>query len=204
MQGDMATPPQQARSIATEKKMLDAAEELLVAGDARNVTVENVVKKSGATVGSFYARFGNIEGLFDALHKRYIDAIYESTLFEALTKAVEQPNLRLALHHASKTMLEFGLSRRKILFYFITQETTGGLEVRQHSVNNVHEILKAHRSEIVHKDLRRASDNTARLIYQMFVGVILLEPSEFSGRKTSLSSLIDTTTQMAFNYLTCE
>jgi AcrR family transcriptional regulator len=200
----MATPPQQARSIATEKKMLDAAEDLLAAGDIRNVTVENVVKKSGATVGSFYARFGNVEGLFDALHKRYIDAIYDSTLLEVLTKAVEQPTLRLALHQTVKTMLEFGLERRKILFYFITHETTGGLEVRQHAVSNMYEILKAHRGEIVHKDLRRASDNTGRLIYQMFVGVILLEPSEFSGRKTTLSSLIDTTTQMAFNYLTVE
>ena len=200
----MATPPQQARSIATEKKMLDAAEELLMAGDARQVTVENVVKQSGATVGSFYARFGNIEGLFDALHNRYLEAIYESTLLEALNSAIDQPNLRLALHHAVKTMLEFGLHRRKVLFYFITHDVSGGLEVRQQAANIVYQILKSHRSEIVHKDLRRTSENTARLIYQMFVGVILLEPSEFTGRKTSLSSLIETTSQMAYNYLTYE
>ena len=200
----MATPPQQARSIATERKMLDAAEELLLAGDARRVTVENVVKLSGATVGSFYARFGNVEGLFDALHKRYLETIYEKTLLDALNKAIEQNTLKSALHHTVKTMLEFGLNRRKVLFYFITQGSTGGLEVRQHAVDLVHEILKSHRGEIVYKDLRRASENTARLIYQMFVGVILLEPSDFTGRKTSLSSVIETTTQMAYSYLTNE
>ena len=35
--------------------MLDAAEELLRNGDAQNVTVENVVRDAGATVGSFHA-----------------------------------------------------------------------------------------------------------------------------------------------------
>ena len=60
----MPTPPKQQRSIATEQKMLDAAEELLQNGDAQHVTVENVVRESGATVGSFYARFGSVEGLF--------------------------------------------------------------------------------------------------------------------------------------------
>jgi len=45
----MPTSPKQARSIATEQKILDAAEELLRAGEARNVTLENVVKLSGTT-----------------------------------------------------------------------------------------------------------------------------------------------------------
>jgi len=184
--------------------MLDAAEELLLAGDTRQVTVENVVKLSGATVGSFYARFGNVEGLFDALHQRYLGAIYESTLLEALTKGVDQPSLEKALHHTVKTLLEFGYQRRRVLFYFITQATEDGLEIRRLAVGNMHEILKVHRGEVIFKDLRRASENTARLFYQMFVGVILQEPSEFVGRKTSLSSVVDTTTRMAYTYLTTE
>jgi len=184
--------------------MLDAAEELLLAGDTRQVTVENIVKLSGATVGSFYARFGNVKGLFDALHNRYLNAIYESTLLEALTKGTEQPTLEGALRHTVKTMLEFGHQRRRVLFYFITQATDDGLEIRRHAADNMHEILKAHRGEIIFKDLRRASENTARLIYQMFVGVILQEPSDFIGRKTSLSSVIETTTRMAHTYLTTE
>ena len=42
------------------------------------------------------------------------------------------------------------------------------------------------------------------MVYQSWVGLILLEPSKFVGRKTSLSSVIDTTTQMAYAYLTTE
>jgi len=200
----MSSPPQQARSIATEKKMLDAAEELLQSGDARNVTLENVVKLSGASMGSFYARFGSVEGLFEALHQRYLDSIYSTELLEAMATSRDQPDLRNALHHTIKTLLQFGVKKRRLLSYFITQLDHAGLETRRAGINTVHEILKAHRSEVVHKDLRRASINTSRLIYQTFIGIILLEPSEFDGRKTSLASIVETTTQMAYLYLTNE
>ncbi|MEI8161402.1 MAG: TetR/AcrR family transcriptional regulator [Actinomycetes bacterium] len=200
----MSSPPQQARSIATEKKMLDAAEELLQSGDARNVTLENVVKLSGASMGSFYARFGSVEGLFEALHQRYLDSIYSTELLEAMATSRDQPDLRSALHHTIKTLLQFGVKKRRLLSYFITQLDHAGLETRRAGINTVHEILKAHRSEVVHKDLRRASINTSRLIYQTFIGIILLEPSEFDGRKTSLASIVETTTQMAYLYLTNE
>jgi len=200
----MATPPQQARSIATEKKMLDAAEELLQSGDARKVTLENVVKLSGASMGSFYARFGSVEGLFEALHRRYLDSIYGEELLAAMATSRDQTDLRSALHHTVKTMLQFGDKKRRLLSYFITQLDPAGLETRRAGINTMHEILKAHRSEVVHKDLRRASINTSRLVYQTFIGIILLEPSEFDGRKTSLTSVIETTTQMAYAYLTTE
>jgi AcrR family transcriptional regulator len=201
----MATPPKQARSLATEQKMLDAAEELLDRGDARQVTVENVISLSGATVGSFYARFGSIEGLFDALHQRYVDNIYQSKLAEGMNRAIAQPDLRKALHNAVKILLEFGVERRKLLaYFFMRNEGDDALVVRLAAVQNMHEVLKVHRDEVAHKDLRRASENTARLIYNAFVGITLLEPSEFVGRKTSLSSVIDTTTQMAYAYLITE
>ena len=201
----MATPPKQARSLATEQKMLDAAESLLHQGDARQVTVENVVSLSGATVGSFYARFGSIEGLFDALHQRYVDSIYQSKLLEALNRGMEQPDLRKALHHITKTILKFGNEKRKLFAFFVTRnEGADALAIRLFAVKNMQEILKVHRDEVAHKDLRRAAENTGRLIYQAWVGLILLEPSEFVGSKTSLSSVIDTTAQMAYAYLITE
>jgi len=81
---------------------------------------------------------------------------------------------------------------------------SGVWKVFRIGVESMHNNLKAHRSEVVHKDLKRASENTTRLIYQAVLGVVFLEPSEFIGRKTSLSSVIDTTTQMAYAYLTTE
>lgn len=200
----MASPPKQLRSIATEQKMLDAAEELLSNGDAQHVTVENVVRLAGATVGSFYARFGNVEGLFEALHKRYLDSIFESKILEALNQSIDQPDLKSGLRHGCKILLEFGYEKRKLIAYFITHPSVDALLVRQVAVESMFNNLKAHQSEVAHKDLRRASENATRLIYFTLLGIVFLEPSEFIGRKTSLSSVIDATTQMAYAYLTTE
>jgi AcrR family transcriptional regulator len=184
--------------------MLDAAEELLRNGDAQNVTVENVVRDAGATVGSFYARFGSVEGLFEALHTRYLTSLYESKIIEALNQSMEQPDLKSGLRHGCKILLEFAYEKRKLFAYFITHPSDDAVLIRRIGVESMLNNLKAHRSEVVHKDLKRASENTTRLIYQAVLGVVFLEPSEFIGRKTSLSSVIDTTTQMAYAYLTTE
>ena len=200
----MATPPKQARSIATEQKMLAAAEELLQNGDPQHVTVENVVRLSGSTVGSFYARFGNIEGLFEALHKRYLDSIFESKLISATFRSIAQPDLKSSLRDGYKTILEFGYKNRKLLAYFITHPSDDALMIRRVLVDSMLNNLKAHRSEVAHKDLKRASENAMRLVHMAFVGVVFLDPSDFVGRKTSLSSLIDTYTQMTYLYLTNE
>jgi AcrR family transcriptional regulator len=200
----MATPPKQARSIATEQKMLAAAEELLQNGDPQHVTVENVVRLSGSTVGSFYARFGNIEGLFEALHKRYLDSIFESKLISATSQTIAQPDLKSSIRYGYKTILEFGYQNRKLLAYFITHPSDDALMIRRVLVDSMLNNLKAHRSEVAHKDLKRASENAMRLVHMAFVGVVFLDPSDFVGRKTSLSSLIDTYTQMTYLYLTNE
>jgi AcrR family transcriptional regulator len=200
----MATPPKQARSIATEQKMLAAAEELLQNGDPQHVTVENVVRLSGSTVGSFYARFGNVEGLFEALHKRYLDSIFESKLISATFRSIAQPDLKSSLRDGYKTILEFGYKNRKLLAYFITHPSDDALMIRRVLVDSMLNNLKAHRSEVAHKDLKRASENAMRLVHMAFVGVVFLDPSDFVGRKTSLSSLIDTYTQMTYLYLTNE
>ncbi len=52
--------------------------------------------------------------------------------------------------------------------------------------------------------LRRASENVSRMAHAMWTQVALDEPSDFIGRKTSLSSVVDLTTQMAYAYLTTE
>ena len=200
----MATPPKQARSIATEQKMLAAAEELLQNGDPQHVTVENVVRLSGSTVGSFYARFGNIEGLFEALHKRYLDSIFESKIIDAMSLSIEQPDLKSGLRFGLKTILEFGQANRKLLAYFITHPDDEALAIRRFAVESMLNNLKAHKSEVAHKDLKRASENATRLVYTAFIGVIFLDPTDFVGRKTSLSSVIDTYTEMAYLYLTTE
>ena len=187
--------------------MLDAADELLKGGDSRQVTLENVIKLSGASTGSFYARFGSVEGLFEALKGRYRDAVYQTTAVEGLEKALQQPDLRSSLHQALKAVLELAHRERSAISYFLAHpdlDRAEQLEQRKFIVESVYKILRQHRGEIARKDLRRASENIARVGSAVWMQVALQEPSEFVGRKTSLSSVIDTVTEMAYAYLTTE
>jgi AcrR family transcriptional regulator len=203
----MATPPKQARSIATEQKMLDAAEELLQGGDSRQVTVENVTKLSGAKVSSFYARFGNVEGLFDALRDRYRNVKYQTAILESHEKALQQTDLRSALHHSLKPTLELARREHVAISYLLRNPIVDQVELinqRKFMVDKTLEILQKHRKEIKKKDLRRASENISRMAHATWVHLALMDPSEFIGRKTSLSSVIELTTDMAHAYLTAE
>ena len=151
-----------------------------------------------------HSNSGNVEGLFDALHKRYLDSIFESKILEALNESTNQPDLRSGLRHGYKILLEFAYEKRKLIAYFITHPMDNALLVRQVAVESIFNNLKTHRSEVAHKDLSKSSENSTRLIYYTLLGLVFLEPRDFIGRKTSLKSVIDTTTLMAYSYLTNE
>ena len=203
----MATAPKQARSIATEQRMLNAAEELLKGGDSRQVTVENVTTLSGAKVSSFYARFENVEGLFDALRDRYREAVYQTTILRAYEKAFQQTDVRSALYQFVKPTMELARQEHVAISFFLRNPTVDQIEIinqRKFMVDSTLEILQKHREEIKKKDLRRASENISRMAHATWVHLALIEPSEFIGRRTSLSSVIELTTDMAYAYLTTE
>ena len=203
----MATAPKQARSIATEQRMLNAAEELLKGGDSRQVTVENVTTLSGAKVSSFYARFENVEGLFQALRDRYREAVYQTTILRAYEKAFQQTDLRSALYQFVKPTMELARQEHIAISFFLRNPTVDQIEIinqRKFMVDSTLEILQKHREEIKKKDLRRASENISRMAHATWVHLALIEPSEFIGRRTSRSSVIELTTDMAYAYLTTE
>jgi AcrR family transcriptional regulator len=62
--------PQQARSQRTLEKLLDAAERILIEHGLEAVTVPEVVREAGSSVGSFYARFPDKRALLETLHER--------------------------------------------------------------------------------------------------------------------------------------
>jgi len=63
-------PPQQARSKRTLERVLDAAEDVLRDRGVAGLTVSEVVRRAGSSVGAFYARFEDKEGLLSTLHER--------------------------------------------------------------------------------------------------------------------------------------
>jgi len=64
-------PPRQARSQQTFERILDAAEQLVLQRGADATSVSAIAKAAGSSVGAFYARFKDKEGLLRVLFERF-------------------------------------------------------------------------------------------------------------------------------------
>lgn len=62
-----APQPQQVRSKAAVRRMLEAGRELLNHRDIDDVSVQDVVRRARSSIGSFYHHFGTKEAFFQAL-----------------------------------------------------------------------------------------------------------------------------------------
>ncbi len=63
--------PQQERTRAGLTRILDAAEELLAEKSFDEISIAEIAKHAGSSVGAFYRRFRDKEGLLHALHARF-------------------------------------------------------------------------------------------------------------------------------------
>jgi AcrR family transcriptional regulator len=84
--------PKQVRSIASTERMLDAAEAILDRQGPDALTVDAVLRDSGASNGSFYARFHDRRGLMIALQERFHRRLDERGA-EAMAAAIEARSL---------------------------------------------------------------------------------------------------------------
>jgi len=75
--------PKQARSKQTLERILDAAAEILESKNFEELSVAEIVKKAGTSVGAFYGRFPDKDALLDALDARFL-AHFEAVLLEKL------------------------------------------------------------------------------------------------------------------------
>ncbi|GJM23319.1 MAG: hypothetical protein DHS20C15_32340 [Planctomycetota bacterium] len=72
---DTLRPPLQERSRASTDRVLAATEELLTEKLLEEVTLAEILERAGVSVGAFYARFGNRDGLVPPLHDRYDERV---------------------------------------------------------------------------------------------------------------------------------
>jgi AcrR family transcriptional regulator len=86
-------PPAQARSRRTTDRFARAAEELLRTRPFEEVTVQDIVRRAGRPIGSFYARFASKEALLPFLYQRYHDGL--------------EPLFRRRLERVAWTSLDF-------------------------------------------------------------------------------------------------
>lgn len=167
-------PPKQARSRATLDRMANAALELMEEGGVENATINAIVKRAGASVGSFYARFPGKDDLIHYLqHRIWAEATerWDEALaaqdWEALSlEAVVEGVVGLLLRS-----FRADYHQREILGRERRHDDEGARRVfafHQHILSTVSPLIMAHRDEITHPD----PDWAVRLGYRFAVGSI--------------------------------
>ena len=182
----MARKPQQARSILSMARMLDAAEVLFAEGGEEALTVEAVVKRSKTSVGSFYARFGDRGGLLEAMHERFLERLGAGSQM-AIQAAVRQKTLIGALEvlitHVFAVVREYRDSAR---FFFLHRSTdqklrAQGIQANAFFARMFADLVLRYQNEVAHAKPAIAADVAWRMTFAMFAQQVMFEDQEVSG-----------------------
>src|SRR5262245_22519466 len=207
-----ASPAIQARSRETVDLFARAAEELLRDRPFEEIGVQDIVRRAGRPVGSFYARFASKEALLPFLYQRYhegLEALLDERLaavawprlgFERTVEAVV--DLVLALYSERAWLIRalalFARSRPEALPSDIADR-------RRQAYEPLWNVLLRHRARIAHDDPEAAVRFGVFLVSSTAREKLLFAEAPLS-RVTPLgrSALRRELVRVLHSYLTCE
>jgi AcrR family transcriptional regulator len=201
-------PPMQRRSHESLERILDVAESLIRERGYDNMTIAEVVQRSGSSVGSLYARFNNKRGLLRAVQLRYHGRV-QNDIFAAFSgDHPSDESLEDAVARIVSVLSRHVLNEPELFRAFVIEAVFDpGVRAQGERTNSqrrdkVVEVLLAHRAEIRHPDAERA----ARWFYTACMAVLreritFGEGAELSGAFSD-EELIAEMTSMVSSYLT--
>jgi len=154
--------PRQARSRETLDRILDAAEALVAEKGFEDATLAEIVARAESSVGAFYTRFQDKEGLLYALYERYLGearATADDALEPGRWRGTPLPELLSAVVHFLVSIYRerSGLVRAFVVRNRSDAEFRARQERLSHYVaDKLGVVLLAHRERITHPDPDRA------------------------------------------------
>jgi AcrR family transcriptional regulator len=200
-------PPRQARSQDTLDRILDAAEALVAEKGFDDATVAEVVRRAGSSVGSFYNRFRDKDGLLYALYERYHEqatATADAALDPARWEGATIPELLGAVTRflVSVYREREGLIRAFVLRNHSDAEFRARQERLSHYVNEkLSRLLLARAGEIGHPNPTRAASFGLAMIAGAIESIVLFGELRSSGLVLSDDQLGDELTRAFLTYL---
>lgn len=181
----MPAEPKQARSVDSTKRMLDAGEDLFLSGGSDALKLEAIIEQAGTSTGSFYARFGSMQGYLAALHDRSLVRIEES-LSPVIAKAAQQTNLDDTLRVLVEGSLKELRRNRSSLYYFAVGGTQAP-HTRERGTafvlgfrESLDRLTSRFMADPSSADAQRRLDVMWRLFFAMGVQQVMFEPDEIS------------------------
>jgi AcrR family transcriptional regulator len=151
-------PPQQRRSQESLERILDAAETLIRERGFEQMTIAEVVQRSGSSVGSLYARFRDKIALLRAVQVRYHARVENAIAAEFSGDHPQDECLEDAARRVVSVLCDYLLHEPGLFRAFILQAVFDpGVRAQGEAANakrreRVAAVLLQHRGEIRHDD----------------------------------------------------
>ena len=175
------------------RRMLDAAEELLREGGPNALTVEAVIERADTSTGSFYARFGNREGLFTAMHERFLDG-FASQVGAVLVDAAARPTTDGTVEHFIAGVFDAVREHRGTLVFHVMHNAHNptmraqGNELTTALAHALGDAIRHHAD-----DPRPVDDDTlsviSRAVFAMTLELMLFDEHEVTGHAVAPDTL---------------
>jgi AcrR family transcriptional regulator len=151
-------PPKQRRSQESLERILDAAENLIRERGFEQMTIAEVVQRSGSSVGSLYARFRDKTALLRAVQMRYHARVENAIAAEFGGNSPRDECLEDAARRIVRVLSDYLLHEPELFRAFILQAVFDpGVRAQGEAANakrreRVASVLLEHRAEIKHPD----------------------------------------------------
>ncbi|MBI5504517.1 MAG: TetR/AcrR family transcriptional regulator [Deltaproteobacteria bacterium] len=174
--------PQQARTREGLTRLLDAAETLVAAKGFDEAGIAEIARMAQSSVGAFYRRFADKDGLLHALHERFCDEA-RATADETLdpSRWTGAPTDEVA--HEFTAFIVQVFREREGFFRAILQRGTSDGVVRErtdrlfeHLAERLAALLRGRSGDIAHRDPKLAAIVGLRVVVGALTHTIQAQP----------------------------
>jgi AcrR family transcriptional regulator len=193
--------PKQRRSEKTLQRLLDAGEVLIEEKGLADVSVPDIVRRAGSSVGGFYARFRDKNELLRALEERFfgellqrVDRLCDPTRWAgAALPAV----VRACVAELVGTFRQRQALIRAFLFRGLSDPEFIGdaLRFRRRVSDRIAALLLGRRAEIGHPDPELAIELGVQLAFGLMHQFVVFGEVRAGGRRLSESALVEELTR---------
>jgi AcrR family transcriptional regulator len=191
IQLETVTGPKQARSERTLQRLLDAAEALIKEKGHAAVSIPEIARRAGSSVGGFYARFRDKNELLRALEERHFIELLQRVESLADARRWANASTTTIVEAAVAELVSSTRERRHMIAAFLVRAVEdplireGGLRFRRRVEERISRLLLPRRAEMHHPDPALAIDLAIQMAFALMQQHVLIEETQVAGRALS-------------------
>jgi AcrR family transcriptional regulator len=199
--------PKQARSEETLSRLLDAAESLIVEKSISDVSIPEIVRRAGSSVGGFYARFRDKNELLRALEERFFNDVLEHVNEIAEPERWRGVSAAEIVRPCVAEFVQMFREREALITAFLFRAAQDpefiaeGLRFRRSVSERVSSLLLDRRDELDHPDPEVAIEVVVQMAIGLLQQMALSGDFRVDGRRLGDDRIVDEITRIFIAYV---